>query len=105
MLENATKIENAINLMKGFISFGGRGNAKSEQSNLFRGSAHTLILAARYRIPERIRVERAGCEEFDYNCPNCGNRSITKVAGEWVAGSRNLYCPACGQALDWGGTL
>lgn len=40
---------------------------------------------------------------YNFLCPLCGERQISKNGGEWVAGKLQKHCGECGQALDWEG--
>ena len=51
--------------------------------------------------PQKPKEREAGFKSFDYVCPQCGRRLISKVDGEWVAGSKSKFCEICGQELDW----
>ena len=34
-------------------------------------------------------------------CPQCNYRFYSLIDGEKVAGNQSLYCPCCGQRIDW----
>lgn len=40
-------------------------------------------------------------ESYDFSCPICHSRIISKIDGEWCAGAKYKFCVNCGQALDW----
>ena len=50
--------------------------------------------------PEKPIIHK---EEYttNYECPVCGCRLISKIDGEYVAGSFYKHCYICGQAIDW----
>lgn len=54
--------------------------------------------------PQKPKERKAGFKSFDYVCPVCGRRLISKVDGEWVAGSKSKFCKICGEELDWSDT-
>ena len=37
----------------------------------------------------------------NYGCPVCKRKLISKINGEWCAGTFNEHCDRCGQKLDW----
>ena len=53
------------------------------------------------QIPKKAITNEVFALAFDYDCPRCGARIITKIDGKWTAGNKSRYCYACGQALDW----
>ena len=34
-------------------------------------------------------------------CPQCNYRFYSVIDGEMIAGNQSLYCPCCGQRIDW----
>ena len=50
-----------------------------------------------------IRGETEDC--FFCHCPACGERIVTNLDGEWIAGSLDNYCHSCGQKLYWDGII
>lgn len=34
-------------------------------------------------------------------CPQCNYRFYSVINGEMIAGRQSLYCPCCGQRIDW----
>lgn len=34
-------------------------------------------------------------------CPQCNYRFYSLIYGEKIAGNQSLYCPCCGQRIDW----
>ena len=34
-------------------------------------------------------------------CPQCNYRFYSLIDGEKLAGNQSLYCPCCGQRIDW----
>lgn len=38
---------------------------------------------------------------INYGCPICKRKIISKIDGEWCAGSFQEHCDKCGQKLDW----
>ena len=34
-------------------------------------------------------------------CPQCNYRFYSLFDGERIAGKQSLYCPCCGQRIDW----
>lgn len=69
-----------------------------EQMDIFKAAKEAL----EKQIPKKPRERKAGFKSFDYVCPECGGRIISKIDGEWIAGKHSRYCERCGQALDWG---
>lgn len=63
-----------------------------------------IISALKKQIPKKPKERKAGFKSFDYVCPECASRRISKIDGEWIAGSHSRYCSNCGQALDWSDT-
>jgi len=61
------------------------------------------IIALEKQIPKKPRKMVFGFvkESYDYSCPTCGNRIISKIDGEWCAGAKYKFCVNCGQPLDW----
>lgn len=62
----------------------------------------TAILALEKQIPKKPIVDPTNlCEFQNFRCPKCNKKIISRVDGEWVAGSLQGYCDDCGQRLDW----
>ena len=53
------------------------------------------------QIPRKVKERKAGFKSFDYVCPECACRIISKIDGEWIAGNKSKHCYICGQKLDW----
>lgn len=51
--------------------------------------------------PKKPQERKAGFKSYDYVCPKCGKRLISKIDGEWVAGNHSKFCENCGEELDW----
>lgn len=34
-------------------------------------------------------------------CPQCNYRFYSLICGEKIAGNQSLYCPCCGQRINW----
>lgn len=61
------------------------------------------IGALEKQVPMKPNVYK---EEYavHYKCPKCGCRFVSKIDGEYVAGTRCYkYCYICGQRIDWEG--
>jgi Zn finger protein HypA/HybF involved in hydrogenase expression len=49
--------------------------------------------------PYKIRWDE---REMRIVCPQCNYRFYSLIDGEKIAGNQSLYCPCCGQRIDWG---
>ena len=61
------------------------------------------IKAIKKQVPMKPNVYK---EEYavHYKCPKCGCRFVSKIDGEYVAGTRCYkYCYICGQRISWEG--
>ena len=55
------------------------------------------------QIPKKPIVDPTNhlCDFQNFRCPKCNKKIISRVDGEWIAGSLQGYCDDCGQRLDW----
>lgn len=88
----------AIELLRGTTIYI-RGVREDDVSTLWR----IAIEALEKRVPKKPIIHK---EEYttNYKCPTCGCRFISKIDGEYVAGSFYKHCYICGQAIDWNTT-
>ena len=62
----------------------------------------TAISALEKQIPKKPIVDPANlCDFQNFLCPKCNKKIISRVDGEWIAGSLQNYCDDCGQKLLW----
>ena len=62
-----------------------------------------IVEALKKQVPMKPNVYK---EEYavHYKCPKCGCRFVSKIDGEYVAGTRCYkYCYICGQRISWEG--
>lgn len=55
------------------------------------------------QIPKKPKNFLRNMHTQEYLCPLCKTRIISKINGEFIAGSKDKYCSHCGQAIDWNG--
>ena len=74
-------------------------------ANFFEG-LHIANNALEKQIPKKPikKTEFSSYEYVSYRCPICNQHFLSKVEGEFVAGTKPKYCYNCGQALDWSDT-
>lgn len=53
------------------------------------------------QIPKKLKIKQKGNDILDFRCHLCDKKIISKVGERFVAGSKDNFCPNCGQALDW----
>lgn len=68
--------------------------------------ADLVVEALRKQIPKKVvkKIEFSSYEYISYRCPICNQHFLSKIEGEFVAGTKSKYCYKCGQALDWSDT-
>ena len=60
--------------------------------------------AVKKQVPMKPTVQNEDEYVANYKCPKCGCRLVSKIDGEYVAGTRCYkYCYICGQHIDWEG--
>ena len=60
------------------------------------------ISALEKQIPKKPIEDSANLTDFKtFHCPICNKKIVSRVDGEWIAGSPQKYCDDCGQALDF----
>lgn len=59
------------------------------------------ITALKKQIPQKPSIIAPWDDTELFYCPVCEKKIVSKIKGEWFAGSRQKYCGNCGQALDW----
>ena len=60
------------------------------------------IEALEKQVPMKPNVYK-GEYAVHYKCPKCGCRFVSKIDGEYVAGTHYKYCYICGQRIGWEG--
>jgi predicted SprT family Zn-dependent metalloprotease len=65
-----------------------------------------IDIALEKQIPKKPikKTEFLSYEYISYRCPICNQHFLSKIEGEFVAGTKPKYCYKCGQALDWSDT-
>lgn len=63
-----------------------------------------VVEAFAKQIPKKPIADPANlCDFQNFHCPECNQKIIARLDGEWIAGKLQNYCDKCGQALDWSG--
>lgn len=57
--------------------------------------------AAEKQKPKKPITFDYGNGTINYGCPKCRRKFISKIDGEWCAGTFQKFCENCGQAIDW----
>lgn len=70
-------------------------------SELILINKEKIIEILQKQIPKKPKNFFRNMYAQEYLCPFCKIRIISKINGEFIAGSKDKYCSHCGQAIDW----
>jgi hypothetical protein len=79
-------------------------NVDTKKRTLGLKAMQTCKSALEKQIPKKVikKIEFSSYEYISYRCPICNRHFLSKIEGDFVAGTKPKYCYECGQALDWG---
>ena len=60
------------------------------------------IIALNKQIGSKPYKVRWDEQETRILCPQCNYLFYSLINGERITGNQTLYCPCCGQRIDWG---
>jgi hypothetical protein len=72
------------------------------EADISRETAEMAIKALEKQIPKKPKI--VALRDFDYyDCPVCDRKFICKngKGNVWFFDTRRIYCPNCGQKIDW----
>ena len=87
-------IEDALYYIRNvYLNFVQTDSQKAEPYRIAIIALNKQIGAKPYKIGNK--------RETQILCPQCNYRFYSLVDGEKIAGNQSLYCPCCGQRIDW----